>query len=235
MIKLKELLKSNKKIKILIENDDYKSFLEYVKEEGCLWRSGEVIKTNNLKSFVNKKTIAITEDYLIYEPCNWMSLSSLQNAPEYLYTDLKENKTVDVYPELSKRTVKLDEAFRLAQMKEEIDYENKLKENRIISKLQIKYRNITNNLQRYFLVRYTNDDELLELFLIFKKFGYENIYNISLKDFNADPKVILVNNEAMTFSPASIIDCGIAIDVNKKIYSKDTFVLMMSDIFKEED
>jgi len=231
MVKLNELFKGSKKIKIIVEDEDYKSFLQYAKQEGCLWKSGEVIKPNISKPSGYTKVVAVTSDMLIYHPTGWISNMSLQSAPEYLYKNLKEDKVIDEYFERTYRTERFNKEFEASREAEKQAFKIKCEENRKLSQLQLKYSASANKLQKQVFVRYENNDELLNLFLLLKKYGYENIYDITLNNFSNDPKIICVNNESMTFYPAKITDCDCALKAKKKLYKADVFEKMIASIY----
>lgn len=233
MVKLKELLKTSDRIRILVEKSEYTEFLEWAKANDCLWDNGIVI--NPYKSEYSSNIVAVTKDLLIHHPTGWISNMGWSKYPGYRFRDLKNGIISDVNIEQLLKREKQREIDKTVEEAKKYLFEQRCKQNRKISNLQLKYKYIYDKLPYRFYVRYNDSDELLRLVLLLQQYGYENIYNIDFSLCDEKPYVLCVDNTNLIYFPTSKTCCACTVSAGKKFYKYKQFEEMMERIFSEQD
>jgi len=81
-----------------------------------------------------------------------------------------------------------------------------------------------NNLTKESLfVVYKDDNELIRLVNLLEAKGYKNVHEIGVNNLIQGTRVLIVDNNDISFSPCSITICALAKSSNKKFYKVDEF------------
>lgn len=232
MVKLEKLL-NHDKIRFVVLDEEYSYFLIWAKENNCLWGNGRIIQPYIDKPDKTTKTVVVTKDKLMYHPHGFISNMSLQNKPIYYFKDISndivKDKLFEEQQEL-RRTIKDKQKVMELQ---ETDFKKRLIYQREINQKQLKYQKYTRTLPKQFLVKYNDTNELVDLFYVLSKYGYENYFNINPMYFDEKPQVLHVDNRGMHFSPTNTTCCACAVTAGIKFYEYKQFVEMIERIFGE--
>lgn len=236
MFNLEDLI-INKRVRVIVEDDDFKSFLTLAKENGFLWTGGRLIHPSLDKPLKSTKTVVLTENKFIYQPNGCISNMGLNGTSYYLFKDIKEGIIKEVEPcedsDLRKSVEENDKAYE-DKIKEK---ERHIKYLRDLNTKQIKYQKFTKKLPKRFFVKFDNIVELSELYKVLNKYGYENFYNLPPLFIDENHKALLIDNREMRFYPTSKSEYSLAIMSFQKFYETNHFIEMLNRIFnpKEEN
>lgn len=215
MIELKELINDNDVIRIIVEDEEFRDFLNWLKENDCLWKSGKIIQPEIDKRSETSKQYAITKDLLVYVPHGVCTLMYLTSKPKYVFKELNNDK-LDIT--LSHKRIKKDNHNKTVTEK---SHNQRLERNREISRFQFvnkgKYKKLE-SIEKQFLVNYKNDDELLRLFYLLESYGYENYYDVKPGNIGDRTKAICVDNIGKCFFPIYNLNCCCDSSMFGKIY-----------------
>ena len=191
MVKLEELLLNDRKVRFIVEDEDYQVFLTWAKANNCLWPYGQIIHPHIDKPDKSTKTIVVTNDKTIYHPHGYISNMVLNSAPRFVFKDIKDEimKDLDFF-----KTMKLRESIKERQTnleKVRNSYKEYIDNQRKTNEKQLRYQKYIQTFPKEFFVRYEDNDngDKYELFHILEKYGYENIYNINPLCLKEEPKL----------------------------------------------
>ena len=232
MVKLEEVL-NHDKIRFIVENEEYKYLLYWLKENDCLWRDGRIIQPEVNEPDKTTKTLVVTKDKLIYHPHGYISSMSLDNKPKYYFKDISNDIVKDInFEDKVKLRQSIEDKEKLIELEKAI-FEERLKHQREINQRQLKYQKYTKTLPKQFFVKYKDTDELVELYYVLQLYGYENYFNINPIHYEDKPNVLHVDNRGMHFSPTNVTCCACAVTAGIKFYTYEQFVPMFKRIFEE--
>lgn len=235
MLSIENYIKYHERIRFVVEKEDYRSFLIWAKENNCLWIDCRIINPDKDKVDKDKVTIIVCNNKLIHHPHGYLSLYGVQNLPCYFYKDIKKNRISDIG--LKERYIyraSIKEKEELFEKAKE-SFEDKIKRQRIINQRQLKYKKYTFVLPKYFIVKYKDINEFLELYYTLSNYGYEDYYNIGTMYPKDNPKVIIVDNRNMYYIPADYRCYAYYILCNFKFYSAEKFNSMFKKIFENNE
>lgn len=234
MVKLEKLL-NHDRIRFVVEEEEYKYFLIWLKENDCLWNNGRIIQPEIDKPDKLAKTVVVTKDKLIHHPQGYIANMGLQNVPKYYFKDISndvvKDKNIEEKEELRKS---IEDKQKVLELKEE-SFNLRIKQQREINQKQLKYQKYTRTLSKQFFVKYNDTNELVDLFHVLSKYGYENYFNINPIYFNEKPHVLHVDNRGMCFSPTNVTCCACAVTAGIKFYEYKHFVEMIERIFGDSN
>ena len=235
MLSIENYIKYHERIRFVVEEEDYRSFLIWAKENNCLWIDCRIINPNKDKPDKYTKTIIVRNNKLIHHPHGYLSLYGVQSLPCYDYKDIEKDviDDIDLKERLNYRA-SIQEKEELLE-KEKESFEDKIKRQRIINQRQLKYQKYTLSLPKYFVVKYKDINEFLELYYTLSNYGYEDYYNIGTMYPKDYPKVIIVDNRNMCYMPADFRSYAYYILCNFKFYSAEKFNSMFKKIFENNE
>lgn len=233
MVELEKLLIHNR-IRIVVEDEEYAYFLTWAKENDCLWGNGRIIQPYIDKPDNTTKTIVITKNRLIHHPHGYISNMGLENTCKYYFKDISNDVIKDIrFEEQVKLRQSIEDKQRAMEL-EEASFEERINRQREINKRQLNYQKYIRTIPKQFFVKYNDTNELIELFNLLSKYGYENYFNINPVYFDEKPCVLHIDNRGMYFSPTNVTCCACAAMAGIKFYAYEEFVPILKNIFEKD-
>lgn len=233
MVEIKDLFHNNEKIKIIVEDNDYRDFLQYAKTNGCLWDDGRIINPKLDKPDSSTNLVVITKNKLIHHPHGYIALMALQNKPKYYFKDIKKDIVIDINFEEKRNLRKSIENKENALEEAKANFEKHLEHQRELSTKQLKYHKYTSTLPKHFYVQYKDIKVCIDLFSALDKYGYENVYEVNPLFLKDETKLILINNNEMKFYPLNTKEYSFVALSKQKIYEADKMIEILESIFQK--